>query len=45
MILENWEGKNNIVSALKTLAQYVTDFTGAKNVETIYGIIDEIASI
>ena len=45
VILENWEGKNNIVSVLKTLAQYVTDFTGAKNVETIYGIIDEIVSI
>lgn len=45
VILENWEGKNNIVSVLKTLAQYVTDFTRAKNVETIYGIIDEIVSI
>lgn len=45
VILENWEGKNNIVTVLKTLAEYVTDFTGAKNVETIYSIIDEIVSI
>lgn len=45
VILENWGGKNNIVIVLKTAAQYVTDFTGAKNVETIYGIIDEIVSI
>lgn len=45
IILENWEGNNNIVVVLKTLAQYVTDFTGAKNVETIYSIIDEIVSL
>ena len=45
VILENWDGKNNIVTVLKIVAQYVTDFTGAKNVETIYGIIDEIVSI
>lgn len=44
VILENWEGKNNIVTVLKTLAEYITDFTGAKNVETIYSIIDEIVS-
>lgn len=45
VILENWQGKNNIITVLKTLVEYITGFTGAKNIEYIYNIIDEIATV
>ncbi|MBU3103742.1 YkvA family protein [Clostridium gasigenes] len=45
ILLENWEGKTDIISALKSIIEYVTNFTGARNVEKIYSVIDELASL
>jgi len=45
ILLENWEGKNDIIIALKSIIEYVTNFTGAKNVEKIYSVIGELTSL
>lgn len=45
VIIENWQGKNSIVFMLKTIVEYVTNFTGAKNVEKIYNFIDEVVAL
>ena len=45
ILLENWEGKTDIIIALKSIIEYVTNFTGARNVEKIYSVIDELASL
>ncbi|GAB6169396.1 DUF1232 domain-containing protein [Clostridium carnis] len=45
IILENWEGKNDIILVIKSLIEYVINFTGAKNVEKIYKVVDEIVSL
>lgn len=45
VLLENWEGKNDIIIALKSIIEYVTNFTGARNVEKIYSVINELTSL
>lgn len=45
ILLENWEGKMDIIIALKSIIEYVTNFTGAKNVEKIYSVINELTSL
>lgn len=45
VILENWQGKNDIIIALKTLVEYAVNLTGARNVEKIYRFIEEIATV
>lgn len=45
VIVENWQGKNNIIFMLKTVLEYVTNFTRAKNVEKIYNFIEEVAAL
>lgn len=45
ILLENWEGKTDIIIALKSIIEYVTNFTGAKNVEKIYSVVGELASL
>lgn len=45
VIIENWQGKNSIIFMLKTLVEYATNFTGAKNVEKIYNFIDEVVAL
>ncbi len=45
VVLENWEGKNNIVIITRNLIEYVVNFTGARNVEKIYNFLDEIISL
>ncbi|MGL5354656.1 MAG: YkvA family protein [Clostridium sp.] len=45
VLLENWEGKNDIIVALKSIIEYVTNFTGARNVEKIYSVIGELTSL
>lgn len=39
VILENWAGKNDLINVLKNGLEYITEFTGAKNVEKIYNLI------
>ncbi|MFU7517130.1 YkvA family protein [Clostridium sp. HCS.1] len=45
VVLENWEGKNDIVFVLRNSIEYVVNFTGARNVEKIYNFIEEIVSL
>lgn len=45
VILENWEGKNNIVFVVKNIIEYVVNFTGAKNVEKVYNFVEEVMSL
>lgn len=45
ILLENWEGKTDIIIALKSIIEYVTNFTGARNVEKIYNVIGELTSL
>lgn len=45
IILENWEGKNDIILVIKNIIEYVVNFTNAKNVEKIYKFVDEVASL
>ena len=45
IILENWEGKNNIVFVISNIIEYVINFTGAKNVEKVYNFIEEVMAL
>lgn len=45
IILENWQGKNDIILVVKNIIEYITNFTGAQNVETLYEFVDEVLSI
>lgn len=45
IILENWEGKNDIVLVIKNIIEYVVNFTGAKNVEKVYNFVEEVMSL
>lgn len=45
IILENWQGKNDIILVIKNLIEYITNFTGAQNVETLYEFIEEVMSV
>lgn len=45
VILENWEGKNDIVLVIKNIIEYVTNFTGARNVEKVYNFVEEVMSL
>lgn len=45
VVLENWEGKNDIVFVIRNIVEYVVNFTGARNVEKIYNFIEEIVSL
>lgn len=45
IVLENWEGKNDIVFVIRNIVEYVVNFTGAKNVEKVYNFIEEIVSL
>ena len=45
VVLENWEGKNDIVFVLKNIVEYVVNFTGARNVEKIYNFIEEVVTL
>ncbi|WP_460292688.1 YkvA family protein [Clostridium tertium] len=45
VILENWEGKNDIVLVIKNIIEYITNFTGARNVEKVYNFVEEVMSL
>lgn len=45
IILENWEGKNDIILVIKNILEYVTNFTGARNVEKVYNFVEEVISL
>ncbi|MBB6631994.1 YkvA family protein [Clostridium algidicarnis] len=39
IILENWEGKNNIIVVLKEAITYINKFSGGTNVDKLYNVI------
>ncbi|WP_194189699.1 YkvA family protein [Clostridium chrysemydis] len=43
VIIENWSGKNEMILVLKNGLEYVANFTGARNVDKIYKIIEELS--
>ena len=45
VILENWAGKDELVLVLKNGLEYVTNFTGAKNVEKLYNVVEELSTL
>ncbi|MDQ0148591.1 YkvA family protein [Eubacterium multiforme] len=45
VIVENWSGKNELILVLKTGLEYVTNFTGARNVEKVYNIVEQLSTL
>lgn len=45
IITENWQGKNDILIVVKSAIEYATNFTGAKNIDSIYRVMEEILSV
>ncbi|MGN2369828.1 YkvA family protein [Clostridium cagae] len=45
VIIENWEGKNEIITVLKSGLEYLINFTGAKNVERLCLVITELTTL
>ena len=45
ILVENWSGKNELILVLKNGIEYVTNFTGAKNIDKIYNIAQEVATL
>ncbi len=45
IVLDNWQGKNNIILVLRSIVEYATNFTGAKNIETICNVIEELVTV
>lgn len=44
IILENWQGKNEFIIVLKNAVNFLSDFTGAKNLDNIYEVIDTLVT-
>lgn len=42
VLLENWQGKNELVMVLTQAVEYISGFTGAKNLNKIYDVIDTL---
>ncbi|MBN1057584.1 YkvA family protein [Clostridium botulinum] len=45
VIIENWEGKNEMITVLKSGLEYLINFTGAKNVEKLCLVITELTAL
>ncbi|MGL5414730.1 MAG: YkvA family protein [Clostridium sp.] len=45
VLLENWSGKNELIVVLKNGLEYVINFTGAKNLEKIVRVIEELGTL
>lgn len=45
VIMENWQGNNEVLLTLKSGLSYLMDFTGAKNVDKIYNLIDGLSAL
>lgn len=45
VLLENWAGKDDLIIVLKNGLDYVTNFTGAKNVDKIYNVVEELSTL
>lgn len=45
VILENWAGNDDLIEILKVGIDYVKDIFGVKNVEKLYDIVEEMATL
>lgn len=45
IILENYAGKDELLLLLKSGIEFVTTFTGAKNVDKLYRVIEEVRTL
>ncbi|HEY5525801.1 MAG TPA: DUF1232 domain-containing protein [Clostridium sp.] len=45
VIMENWQGNNEVLITLKSGLNYLMDFTGARNVEKIYSLIEGLSTL
>ena len=45
IIMENWQGQSDILIVVKSAIEYATNFTGAKNIDSIYRVMEEILSV
>ncbi|MEG1002231.1 MAG: YkvA family protein [Clostridium sp.] len=45
VLAENWSGKNELILVLKNGVEYVSNFTGARNIDKIYSVAQELATL
>ena len=45
IIVENWQGKNELLLVLKNGVEYLVDFTGARNVERLCEVVEELYTL
>lgn len=45
IIVENWQGKNDLLLVLKKGVEYLMNFTKAQNVERLYSVIEDLATL
>ncbi|AOR22840.1 YkvA family protein [Clostridium taeniosporum] len=45
VIIENWQGKNEIITVLKSGLEYLINFTAAKNVEKLCSLVTELTTL
>lgn len=45
ILLENWAGKNELVLVLKNGLEYIVNFTGAKNIDKLCNMIEQLKTL
>lgn len=45
VVLENWQGTNDLLIVIKNLIEYATNFTGAKNIDSLYRVMEEMLAV
>lgn len=45
VIAENWSGKDELITTLKAIIDYLINFTNAKNVEKLYNMMEELSTL
>lgn len=45
VIVENWSGKNELILVLKSGLDYISGFTGARNVEKVYNVVEQLSTL
>ena len=45
IIVENWQGKNELLLVLKNGIEYLANFTGARNVEKLCEVVEELSTL
>lgn len=45
VIVENWSGKNELILVLRSGLDYVSGFTGARNVEKVYNVVEQLSTL